>query len=103
MDIDLDDAGADIDSPLSAPSASRPLSSGSGGGGYPRKRKNQRHKPAAAPQVAPSLLLWALSLLADATGWLPLWAHPDTLRSLVECRCGGVRVYLSFIGVLIPL
>ncbi|RLM55721.1 condensin-2 complex subunit D3 [Panicum miliaceum] len=57
-------------------------SSGSGGGrGNPRKRKNQRHQPAAAPQAAPSR---ALSLLADAAGRLPLRAHPDARRSLVD-------------------
>ncbi|KAG2629833.1 hypothetical protein PVAP13_3KG488600 [Panicum virgatum] len=60
-------------------------SSGSGGGrGNKRKRNNQRHQPAAAPQAAPSLLPRALSLLADAAGRLPLRAHPDARRSLVD-------------------
>ncbi|RLN27685.1 condensin-2 complex subunit D3 [Panicum miliaceum] len=60
-------------------------SSGSGGcRGNPRKRKNPRHQPAAAPQAAPSLLPRALSLLADAAGRLPLRAHPDARRSLVD-------------------
>ncbi|OEL19642.1 hypothetical protein BAE44_0019341 [Dichanthelium oligosanthes] len=60
-------------------------SSGSGGGGNPRKRKNQRHQPPpAAPRAAPSLLPRALSLLADAAGRLPLGAHPDARRSLID-------------------
>jgi hypothetical protein len=43
----------------------------------PRKRKNQRQQPAAAPQAASSLLPKALSLLADTIGRLQLEAHAD--------------------------
>ncbi|KAL6847422.1 hypothetical protein ACP4OV_023275 [Aristida adscensionis] len=49
----------------------------------PRKRKSQRQaQPAAAPE--PPLLPLALSLLTDAAGRLPLGAHPDARRSLVD-------------------
>ncbi|AQK40209.1 condensin-2 complex subunit D3 [Zea mays] len=67
-----------------AGSAASNPSSVSGGAANPRKRKNQRQKPAAAPPAAPSLLPKALSLLADAAGRLPLGAHPDARRSLVD-------------------
>ncbi|PWZ45586.1 Condensin-2 complex subunit D3 [Zea mays] len=67
-----------------AGSAASNPSSVSGGAANPRKRKNQRQKPAAAPRAAPSLLPKALSLLADAAGRLPLGAHPDARRSLVD-------------------
>ncbi|XP_062203117.1 uncharacterized protein LOC133905370 [Phragmites australis] len=58
---------------------------GSGSGaGNPRKRKNQHQRQPAFPRAAPSLLPQALSLLADAAGRLPLGAHPDARRSLVD-------------------
>ncbi|CAD6267586.1 unnamed protein product [Miscanthus lutarioriparius] len=67
-----------------AGSAASNPSSGSGAASNPRKRKNQRQKPPAAPRAAQSLLPKALSLLADAAGRLPLGAHPDARRSLVD-------------------
>ncbi|XP_066359549.1 condensin-2 complex subunit CAP-D3-like [Miscanthus floridulus] len=67
-----------------AGSAASNPSSGSGAAANLRKRKNQRQKPPAAPRAAPSLLPKALSLLADAAGRLPLGAHPDARRSLVD-------------------
>ncbi|KAF8776536.1 hypothetical protein HU200_003253 [Digitaria exilis] len=66
----------------SAAGAANPSSSSAGGN--PRKRKNQRHRPSASPRAAPSLLPRALSLLADVAGRLPLRAHPDARRSLVD-------------------
>nr|AGT16728.1 hypothetical protein SHCRBa_258_H24_R_110 [Saccharum hybrid cultivar R570] len=76
-------AAAAASSGAGSAAASNP-SSGSGAAAIPRKRKNQRQKPPAAPRSAPSLLPKALSLLADAAGRLPLGAHPDARRSLVD-------------------
>ncbi|EES17167.1 condensin-2 complex subunit D3 [Sorghum bicolor] len=64
--------------------ASNPTSGSGAAAVNPRKRKNQRQKPPAAPRAAPSLLPKALSLLAEAAGRLPLGAHPDARRSLVD-------------------
>ncbi|CAD6269901.1 unnamed protein product [Miscanthus lutarioriparius] len=79
-------AAAAAASATGAGSAASNPSSGSGAAAAanPRKRKNQRQKPPAAPRAAPSLLPKALSLLADAAGRLPLGAHPDARRSLVD-------------------
>ncbi|WVZ90665.1 hypothetical protein U9M48_036947 [Paspalum notatum var. saurae] len=70
-----------------ASAAANPSSASGSGAGNPRKRKTRRNQPAAAAsRAAPSssLLPKALALLADAAGRLPLGAHPDARRSLVD-------------------